>query len=149
MNKSAATRSRELFSSGLYCAESVLLAISEAYDIKSELIPKIATGFCSGMGRTGGQCGALSGGIMGISLMTGRSSGDASVEATYARVKKIRGMFEEKFGETGCAALLDLDLDTEDGQRIFLEDNLFEKCLSYTEEATRMAIALIEEGDDG
>jgi DNA primase catalytic subunit len=58
-------------------------------------------------------------------------------------------MFEEKFGGTGCAALLDLDLDTEDGQRIFLEDNLFEKCLSYTEEATRMAIALIEEGDDG
>ncbi len=149
MKDQAAKRSRELFNSGFWCAESVLLAVSEEKGIKSELIPKIATGFCSGMARTGGQCGALSGAIMSISLMTGRSSADASIDANYAKVRKIRRVFEEKFGATGCAELLGLELDTEEGQRIFHENNLIEKCLGYTEEATRMAIALLEEGDEG
>ena len=149
MKDQVAKRSRELFNSGFWCAESVLLAVSEEKGIKSELIPKIATGFCSGMARTGGQCGALSGAIMSISLMTGRSSASASIDATYAKVRKIRRMFEEQIGATGCAELLGLELDTEEGQRIFHENNLIEKCLVYTEEATRMAIALLEEGDEG
>jgi hypothetical protein len=48
-----ASKSREHFISGYYCAESVLLAVSEAKGIQSDLIPKIASGFCSGMARTG------------------------------------------------------------------------------------------------
>jgi len=39
-----ANRSRQLFESGYYCAESVLLAVAESQGIKSDLIPKIATG---------------------------------------------------------------------------------------------------------
>ncbi|HOO88447.1 MAG TPA: hypothetical protein PK442_12150, partial [Synergistales bacterium] len=42
------------FLSGLYCAESALLAVAEARGTRSELIPNIATGFCSGMARTCG-----------------------------------------------------------------------------------------------
>ena len=72
MNDQAPKRSRELFNSGFYCAESVLMAIAESRGIRSDLIPRIATGFCSGMARTGGQCGAVSGAMMGISLATGR-----------------------------------------------------------------------------
>lgn len=143
-----AKRSRELFISGFWCAESVLLAVAEANDIQSDLLPRIATGFCSGMARTGGQCGALSGAIMGICLMTGRSSAGDSIDATYTRVKEIRRIFKEKFGASGCAELLGLDLDTQEGQRNFQENNLFEKCMAYTEEAARMAAALLEEGID-
>ncbi|MEE9189396.1 MAG: C-GCAxxG-C-C family protein, partial [Candidatus Neomarinimicrobiota bacterium] len=49
------------------------MAVANNYKIQSDLIPKIATGFCGGMARTCGQCGALSGAIMSISLLTGRS----------------------------------------------------------------------------
>ena len=48
MDCTVAQRSEELFQSGWYCAESVLLAIAEAHGIESEIIPKIATAFCSG-----------------------------------------------------------------------------------------------------
>ena len=74
MSEQAPQRSLELFQSGFFCAESVLLAIAESQGIQSDLIPRIATGFCSGISRTGGMCGAVSGAIMGIGLVAGRNS---------------------------------------------------------------------------
>ncbi len=61
------------FSSGLYCAESVLVALAKAQGVDSEILPRVATAFCSGMSRTYGTCGALTGAIMGVSLALGRS----------------------------------------------------------------------------
>ena len=43
MGEQAPQRSRELFQSGLYCAESVLQAIAESQGIQSDLIPRIAS----------------------------------------------------------------------------------------------------------
>jgi C_GCAxxG_C_C family probable redox protein len=64
MSEQASQRSIELFTSGYFCAESVLMAIAESQGIQSDLIPKIATGFCSGIARTGSICGAVCGAIM-------------------------------------------------------------------------------------
>lgn len=139
-----AKRSRELFDSGYYCAESVLLAMAEGKGIQSDLIPKIATGFCSGIARTGDQCGAVSGAIMGLSLLTGRSSPGASVEENYAIVRKLKHMFENRFGSTNCRQLIGCDLSTEEGQEVFRANNLIEECKQYTEEATRIAMLLLE-----
>jgi hypothetical protein len=57
MSEQASQRSLELFTSGYFYAESVLLAIAESRGIQSDLIPRRATGFCSGIARTGGMCG--------------------------------------------------------------------------------------------
>ncbi len=54
------------FASGWYCAESVVLALAKAQGVESGLLPKVATAFCSGMARTCGTCGALTGAIMGV-----------------------------------------------------------------------------------
>jgi len=145
MINKAAKRSRKLFESGYYCAESVLIAIAEAYQIQSDLIPKIATGFCSGISRTCGQCGAVSGAIMGIGLMLGRSFPEEQVEPTYDVVQRLLNRFENKFSTTNCQELIGCDLNTDEGQEKFEANNLFEKCTEYTEEATRMAMSLIEE----
>ena len=48
--------------------------MSESKGIKSKLIPKIATGFCGGVSHTDGICGAISGGILAINMMCGRSN---------------------------------------------------------------------------
>jgi len=80
MSEQATQRSLDLFRAGFFCAESVLLAIAERRGIQSDLIPRIATGFCSGISRTGGLCGAVSGAIMGINLVAGRNSPSESVE---------------------------------------------------------------------
>ena len=143
MNEQASQRSLELFKSGYFCAESVLLAIAESQGIQSDLIPRIATGFCSGISRTGGMCGAVSGAIMGINLMTGRNLPAESLEVNYALVQKLIERFEKQYGSVNCRQLLGCDLATESGQRYFMENNLMESCLQYAEEATGLAISLI------
>ena len=145
MSEQASQRSLELFKSGFFCAESVLLAIAEHQGIRSDLIPKIATGFCSGISRTGGMCGAVSGAIMGISLTAGRSSPTESIEFCYSLTQKLIGRFEKQYGSVNCGQLIGCDLTTEAGQRYFLENQLMERCLQYAEEATRMAISLMAE----
>ena len=136
-------RSRELFESGFYCAESVLLAIAESKGITSDLIPKIASGFCSGISRTCGMCGAVSGGILAINMLTGRSSPKVSIQANYDAVKLFIYAFEERFNTTNCRQLIDCDLGTEEGQKTFNANNLIEQCKQYTEEATKMVVELL------
>jgi len=145
MNEDVSRRSGELFESGFYCAESVLLAITESKGIKSDLIPKIATGFCSGVSRTCGMCGAVSGAIMAINLFTGRNSPNESVMESYNAVRKLLRMFENRFGSTNCKELVGCDLGTEEGQNFFKSNNLALQCRRYTEEATGIALLLIEE----
>jgi C_GCAxxG_C_C family probable redox protein len=145
MNEQAPQRSVELFKSGFFCAESVLLAIAESQGIHSDLIPRIATGFCSGVSRTGGMCGAVSGAMMGINIVAGRNSASESIEPSYVLVQKLISAFEKEYGSVNCRQLIGCDLGKEEGQRYFLENNLMESCLQYSESATRIAIALIAE----
>ena len=145
MDEQVGKHSRELFSSGFYCAESVLMAIAESRNIQSDLIPRIATGFCSGMARTGGQCGAVSGAIMAINLFKGRQSPTESVDGSYALVRELMKQFAEQFGSTNCRMLLGCDLDTPEGQQTFRANQLIERCYDYAEGATRMAMSLLEE----
>jgi C_GCAxxG_C_C family probable redox protein len=145
MSEQAPQRSRELFRSGFFCAESVLQAIAESQGIHSDLIPRIATGFCSGISRTGGMCGAVSGAIMGIDLVAGRNSPAESLEVNYALVQKLIDQFEKQYGSVNCRQLLGCDLATEAGQCYFVENHLMKSCLQYAEGATSMALALIAE----
>jgi C_GCAxxG_C_C family probable redox protein len=123
----------------------VLLAVCESYGIQSDLIPKIATGFCGGLSRTCGTCGAVSGAIMALNLFTGRTTPDQSVMESYTAAQKLMQMFAGSFGSTNCRDLTGVDLGTEEGQKRFKDENVMEKCKGYTEEGARMATTLIEE----
>ncbi|MFC1515503.1 C-GCAxxG-C-C family protein [Thermodesulfobacteriota bacterium] len=140
---SVVQRSGELFDSGLFCAESVLLAIAEAKGIQANVIPKIATGFCGGISRTCGMCGAVTGAIMAVNLVFGRNDPAASVEKNYIAVRKMMARFEEKFGSMNCRELIDCDLGTEEGRNDFKAKDLRTECKGFTEEATRIAMSLI------
>lgn len=120
------------------------MAVAEAKGIQSDLIPKIATGFCSGIARTSNQCGALSGAILGVSLLTGRSSPQDSVEENYLLIQDLVESFETKFGSTNCRQLIQVDLATEEGQSEFKVQNKLAGCLHYAESATEMALSLLE-----
>ena len=145
MNDQAPKRSREFFNSGYYCAESVLMAIAESRGVQSDLIPCIATGFCSGMARTGGQCGAVSGAMMGISLATGRRSETETVDRNYTLIQELIRRFEERFGTTNCRMLLGCDLGTVEGQQTFQANRLIEHCFEYAESATLIALSLLQD----
>ena len=138
-------QSKEYFNSGLLCAESVLLAVTGYKGVENELIPRIATGFCSGMARTCGNCGAVSGGILAINVFFGRDKPKTPYDVNYKLVSTFLRSFEEQFGSINCQGLLGCDLGTEEGQKYFWDNGLKTKnCDRYVETAVRMALELIE-----
>lgn len=141
----AGDAARRRFDQGLYCAESVLAAVARQCGIESPLIPAIATGLCSGMARTGGPCGALTGGILALNIAYGRDSAGDAVEQNYRQVQRLITAFETAHGATRCDALLGCHLGTPEGQRAFREQRLHERCREYTASAARLAAGLIGE----
>ena len=138
-----AQRSSELFDQGLCCSESVLQAVAESRGIQSEWIPKIATGLCGGISRSGNICGAVSGGVLAIGLCFGRSQPGQSPEETGRRVRAFLAKCEQRFGSTNCEKLIGCRLDTPEGQEFFKKHNLREKCAGFTREAAQLASGVL------
>lgn len=148
MSEEAVRRSRELFASGYFCAESVLMAVAEELGAECRFIPRVATGFCSGLARTSGLCGAAGGAILALGMAAGRDSAEASVEPVYELVRELLGGFESRFGSTTCIGLTGCDLGTDDGQRAFLERKQREACTEYVGEATRLVLEALARRSD-
>lgn len=145
----ARKRAQQSFASGLYCAESVVLAVSEAQGINSELLPRAATAFCGGMSRTCGTCGALTGGVMGVSLALGRATADESIQPAYNATQRLVEEFEREFGSRECRTLLaGCDLNTAEGKQRFQEEDLAHRCMQYTGKAAEIAARVIAESKD-
>lgn len=141
-NETPEAHAARLFAAGHYCAEAVLMAGAKYLGVASDLMPAIATGFCSGLARTSGLCGALSGGVMVLGLAYGRERAGESVEQSYAATRALLDAFRAEFGATGCSELLGCDLGTPEGQQAFREQRLGERCLRYTAAAARLAVEL-------
>ena len=148
MIEAAVGRSGELFESGWYCAESVLIAVSEELGVECELIPRMATGFGSGLARTGGLCGALSGAILALGIASGRDRAEDSIDPAYALVRAVLARFDEQYGATTCLGLTGCDLGIDARQRRYREIGQHARCVEYVRGATRAVLdALSEEGD--
>ncbi len=130
-------------SGGLYCAESVVLALAKAQGYETDLLPRMATGFCSGVARTCGTCGALNGAIMGVGLAFGRGRAGDPVETAYEVTQQLVREFEQTFGSRNCRELLGCDLGTPEGKRHFQEEGLRERCTQFTGKAAEIAARLI------
>ncbi len=140
-----ARQSGVYFDAGFYCAESVLLAVCDHHGIQSRWIPSIATGFCSGLSRTGGMCGAYTGAVMAVNLISGRETPQDSVEKNYRSIGQLTDLFKARFGSTACTELIGCRLDTPEGQQRFKDGNLIVKCRQYTVQAAAMAMQVILE----
>jgi len=140
----AVIRSKELFDNGFGCAEAVLIAVSEHRQIRSELIPRIASGLCGGFGKTNGMCGAMSGGVLALSLVYGRDDTNQPKDILNEKIQKFVEFFRNKFGSINCTDLTGCDLSKPDGLQKFEAMNLHTKCLDFVVEATRKVISLIE-----
>jgi C_GCAxxG_C_C family probable redox protein len=123
-----------------------LLAVAEHEQIQSDIIPRIATGFCSGMARTGGMCGAVSGGIMAIGLSLGRSSPNDAIEPCYQAVRTFLERFSAEFNTLSCLELTGVHLGTPEGQAVFREKEQIKQCIDYVGEAARMVMEIVKSG---
>lgn len=110
--EAAGDLAEQSFDDGFLCAESVVMALAKIQQIESDHLPKVATAFCSGMARTCGTCGALTGAMMGLSLGLGRSSNDDKVQEIYSATQRLVAEFETEFGGKDCHLLLGCDIGT-------------------------------------
>jgi C_GCAxxG_C_C family probable redox protein len=94
------------FKDGLYCSEAILKAFNEHYKLGlTDEFLKIATGFGAGLGASKCCCGSLTGGIMVLSLVTGRSSVGESETPAFDTVSALHDRFRRTFGATCCRVL--------------------------------------------
>jgi C_GCAxxG_C_C family probable redox protein len=125
------------------------LAVAEKYDVKSDVIPGIATGFCGGMSRTSGMCGALTGGVMALGILFGRNLPGDSITKIYALTAQLVRDFEKAFGSDNCSDILGCDLSTPEGDEVFKAKNLGKTvCLDITVKATDLVMQVLDRQDD-
>jgi len=129
------------FMRGYNCAQAVGSVFSDDAGVPEEVILSAATGFGGGMGRTGGVCGAVSGGIIVIGLLFG-STGPGENEAkdlVYDLTRKFVTRFAERCGSISCTELLGCDLSIGEGFARARDENLTRTlCPCYVENTVEL-----------
>ncbi len=90
------------------CAQSVLAALQDVFEMRDDAVFKSASGLSGGGGlSTDGSCGALSGGIMAIGMKFGRErenfkDPDRKRMVAYRLGNRLCERFIEEYGSTVC-----------------------------------------------
>ncbi|GAB6181803.1 C-GCAxxG-C-C family (seleno)protein [Desulfotomaculum defluvii] len=101
------------FKDGYNCAEAVFLAFREY--LAPEMSPdtvKLVTGFGGGLGHAGCMCGALTGAIIALNMVKGRTSHEEPRDPAYNTAHEFHDRFVGKFGSTCCRVLNQHPFDT-------------------------------------
>ena len=131
-------RAEECFESGFNCAESVFLAITEAFGLDVSGQVRLATPFGGGIGRCKAElCGAISGAVLAVGAVRGRvnPAGNWDVAADVARA--VRDDALATGGSTRCAELL----------QIFGQQPGMEACIRFTGKVAGSVAARLLEAD--
>ena len=125
------------------------MAVAEKHNIQSDIIPAIASGFCGGMSRTAGLCGALVGGIMALGVLFGRNSSADAPKKIYALSERLVRDFEKHFGSRNCSDLLGCDISTRAGEAVFEANKLGKtRCLDITVKTSELVMQVIQNHDN-
>ncbi len=141
---SKADAAEQLFRDHANCAQSVLIPFAADLGVEKTTASHIASGFGGGIARLQGTCGALTGGCMALGLVIGAREPDATKakDATTAAFRAFQQRFVERHGASTCRALLDVDLNTEEGRAAHANSNLREKICTP---CVRDAVVIIED----
>nr|WP_284710937.1 C-GCAxxG-C-C family protein [Desulfovibrio aminophilus] len=135
---------------GWLCAESVLLAVTRAKGLESPLIPRMATAFCSGLSRTCGACGAVTGAILAISLFAGRDRPERELlDLAYAPTQHLVEGFTAAYGSTNCYEITGCDFRTPEGQARYKDTNMRETCVECVALAVRLTLEALDDAGCG
>ena len=109
----------------------------EPQGIRLPAAVQMATGFSGGLGNTREElCGALSGGVMLIGALLGRSSIDQDDEPAIDLAVRYRERFLERFRYTQCRKLRERVVNVPGG---------LGSCAALVEQASLMLIELLDE----
>jgi arsenite methyltransferase len=106
-NREIRQRVYQDFESGRHCAEAVSKTILEIFSSRpAESAVRCAAGFGGGIAGTFEEvCGALSGGVLALGLLLGRSEPDANRITLGELTRQFRQRFISEFGSSHCATL--------------------------------------------
>lgn len=93
------------------CAQSVLAALQDHFDMMDDAVFRAASGLSGGVGlTTHGTCGALSGGVMAIGMMFGRerrnfNDPEKTRMVAYRLGKQLCDKFENEYRSVICGRI--------------------------------------------
>ncbi len=123
-----------------------MLAVCQEFEIESEVIPQIGSGFAGGIGNTGAVCGAVVGAVMAIGLKQGRGDSMEDMLRKLGVVQEFRRRFEAEMETISCRELTGTDLSTEEGIKQFMSsDKPLTVCLPAVGVAYRLVVDLLNE----
>ncbi len=140
------TEAEQLYrSKALDCSEAVVHTLNRALGapLSADAL-KMASGFAVGMGgldRGGCTCGALTGGVMMLGLLYGRSTAFGSAPLVLAKSKELRDWFVAENGTTSCRALVQ-GSDWSSPCRL-------EQCVRFTGAVTAKVAEMVQPISDG
>lgn len=102
-------RAKELFVEGYNCAQAVVGAFSEKFDMDFTTLMKTVSSFGGGMGRLREVCGAVSGIFFVAGALFGYDDPKATVEKAehYRLIQDLAAKFRERNGSIICRELLE------------------------------------------
>ena len=106
------------------CAQAVVLAFKDEIGLSDEYLEKISLGFGGGIGNLQKTCGALTGGVIVLSIL--------DKDNIKNSIKKLFEMFEIRNGYLECLSLINIDF-ADTSYVLTEEENIIkqEKCLGY------------------
>ncbi len=111
-----AIKAGEYFKEGYNCAQSVVLAFEDFYEIDQRTALRLSSSFGGGMGRLREVCGAVSGMFMVAGLLYGYDGAKDQTGKTehYTRIQELAKAYEKENGSIVCRELLGLDKKREE-----------------------------------
>ena len=100
---SRADKAKEYFRAGYTCSQAVALAFADLTEVEEEQLKKLTLPFGGGIGRLRLTCGAVSGMVAILGLL---SSNEAPKSDVYGETQTLCKRFEKENGSLLCGDLL-------------------------------------------
>jgi amino-acid N-acetyltransferase len=136
-----AAQSQKLFDSGFNCAQSVFVPFALQHGLDRQSALKLSTGFGAGMVYRGETCGAMTGAMMALGLLTGRSESEDTQarDVTYRLINQLYERFTEKHGSIICNQLLQMsDVSAASWDKVRADGLFHRRCPHFVRDAAKI-----------
>jgi C_GCAxxG_C_C family probable redox protein len=136
------------FNQGYSCAQAIVSTFGVHCGLDLQLALRVSGAFGGGMARMGETCGAVTGAMMVIGLLYGKTlpEDEAAKEKTYQVVHQFVDEFKAHHGSILCRELLCCDVSSEEGSQIARDKGLFKTlCPEYVRFSAQILQGLIKE----
>jgi C_GCAxxG_C_C family probable redox protein len=144
MTSERVERAVDLFGKSFNCSQSVFFAFAGELGLDRETALKIASPFGGGVARSGGTCGAVSGGLLALGLAVGATE-PARKEEGYRISQEFMNTFARAHGSLVCRELIGCDISTPEGWQKAKQSGKFTgACPVFVREAVEIVERMLE-----